>query len=235
MGCRRTSSVGSSAAGTRSTASGAGGGSTTSGCTCGRTASTAPFAASASGCACWWSLSSRERPRRETLPGHRGRGARVHPELARGAAGDEAARLHAPGEARRGRRGTGVLGGSVAGVSNDPNAALLDAQDRERPELPPEVWPSEGQAGTARDLDGPKRRRRPSVPSTSGSSATTTSTPRPPPAWLATATNCSRSTTSPPRTGRTFEPPTSSNRPSQRSGTEAREPRAASPARPCSR
>ena len=42
----------------------------------------------------------------KTLPGHRGRGARVHPELARGAAGDEAARLHAPGEARRGRRGT---------------------------------------------------------------------------------------------------------------------------------
>ena len=39
-----------------------------------------------------------------------GRGARVHPELARGAAGDEAARLHAPGEARRGRRGTGVSG-----------------------------------------------------------------------------------------------------------------------------
>ena len=62
----------------------------------------------------------RERPRRETLPGHRGRGARVHPELARGAAGDEAARLHAPGEARRGRRGTGVLGGAVGGVSNDP-------------------------------------------------------------------------------------------------------------------
>ena len=93
-------------------------------------------------------------PRRETLPGHRGRGARVHPELARGAAGDEAARLHAPGEARRGRRGTGVLGGAVGGVSNDPNAALLDAQDRERPELPPEIQPGEGQAGTARDLDG---------------------------------------------------------------------------------
>ena len=34
------------------------------------------------------------------------------------------------------------------------NAALLDAQDREPPELPPEVWPGEGQAGTARDLDG---------------------------------------------------------------------------------
>ena len=48
-------SVGSSAAGTRSTGSGAAGGSTTSGCTCGRTASTAHFAASASGCACWWS------------------------------------------------------------------------------------------------------------------------------------------------------------------------------------
>ena len=59
----------------------------------------------------------------ETLPGHRGRGARVHPELARGAAGDETARLHAPGEARRGRRGTGVLGGAVGGVSNDNAAA----------------------------------------------------------------------------------------------------------------
>ena len=43
---------------------------------------------------------------------------------------------------------------------------------------------SEGQAGTARDLDA-ERRRRPSGPSTTGSSATTTSTPRPPPAWLA--------------------------------------------------
>ena len=58
--------------------------------------------------------------------------------------------------------------------------------------------------------------------------ATTTSTPRPPPAWLATATNCSRSTTSPLPTGRTFERPTSSSRPSQRSDTAAREPRAAS-------
>ena len=37
-------------------ASGAGGGSTTSGSTCGRTASTADFAATTSGCACWWSL-----------------------------------------------------------------------------------------------------------------------------------------------------------------------------------
>ena len=62
----------------------------------------------------------RERPRRETLPGHRGRGARVHPELARGAAGDEAARLHPPGEVGRGRRGTGVLGGAVAGVIQRP-------------------------------------------------------------------------------------------------------------------
>ena len=56
-----------------------------------------------------------------------------------------------------------------------------------------------------------------------------------PPAWLATATSCSLSTTSPPRTGHTFEPPTSSNRPLPRSATEAREPRAASPERPCSR
>ena len=52
-GCRRMWSVGSSAAGTRNTGSGAAGGSTTSGSTCGRTASTADFAASASGCACW--------------------------------------------------------------------------------------------------------------------------------------------------------------------------------------
>ena len=95
-----------------------------------------------------------KRPRRETLPGHRGRGARVHPELARGAAGDEAARLHPPGEVGRRRRGAGGLGGAVGSVSNDPNPALLDAQDRERPELPPEVQPSEGQAGAARDLDG---------------------------------------------------------------------------------
>ena len=51
-----------------------------------------------------------KRPRRETLPGHRGRGARVHPELARGAAGDEAARLHPPGEVGRRRRGAGGLG-----------------------------------------------------------------------------------------------------------------------------
>ena len=53
--------------------------------------------------------------------------------------------------------------------------------------------------------------------------------PKAPPAWLATATNCSRSTTSPPHTGRTFERPTSSNRPSLRSAIAAREPRAASP------
>ena len=108
---------------------------------------------------------------------------------------------------------------------------LLGAQDQERPELPPQVRPSEGQAGATRD-GGPRPGRRPSAPSTSGSRATTT---RPPPAWPATATSCSRSTTSPPHTGRTFEPPTSSSRPSPRSAIEAREPRAASPARPCSR
>ena len=39
----------------------------------------------------------------------------------------------------------------------------------------------------------------------------------------------------PPRTGRIFEPPTSSSRPSPRSAIEAREPKAASPERPCSR
>ena len=217
--------------------------------------------------------------------------------------------VEAPPQSDEDAHCTGVLGGAVGGVSNDPNAALLDAQDRERPELPPEVWPGEGQAGTARDLDGRNEgegraclrrlaralrrqvphpataclardrdellafydfpaahwthlrttnviesafatirhrssrakgcvtrqtmlsmiykmgrcaekswrrlrgfrqlakviegvkfndgiERRPSVPSTTGSSATTTSTPRPPPAWLATATNCSRSTTS---------------------------------------
>ena len=49
------------------------------------------------------------------------------------------------------------------------------------------------------------------------------------------ATSCSRSTTSPPRTGRIFEPPTSLSRPSPRFAIEAREPKAASPARPCSR
>ena len=43
-------------AGTRSTASGAVGAWTTTGSTCGRTASTAHFAATTSGCACWWSL-----------------------------------------------------------------------------------------------------------------------------------------------------------------------------------
>ena len=95
-----------------------------------------------------------------------GRRARVHPELARGAAGDEAARLHAPGKARRGRRGDGatgrrgdgatgrrgagaLLGGAVGGVSSDPNAALLDAQDRERPE---NYLPKSGQAKAKQGL-----------------------------------------------------------------------------------
>ena len=65
--------------------------------------------------------------------------------------------------------------------------------------------------------------------------ATTTSAPRPPPARPRTATSGSRSRTSPPRMGRTFELPTSSNRPSQPSATEAREPEAGSPDTPCSR
>ena len=45
---------------------------------------------------------------------------RVHPELARGAAEFT----------RPAKLAAGVLGGAVGGVSNDPNAALLDAQDR---------------------------------------------------------------------------------------------------------
>ena len=151
MGCRRTWSVGSSAAGTRSkppvvpAAARRRVGLPVGGRHLQRTSRRPRAAVRAGG---HW----RERPRREALPGHRGRRARVHPELARGAAGDEAARLHSPGEAGRGRRGAGVLGGAVGSVSSDPNAALLDAQDREPPELPPEVWPGEGQAGTARDL-----------------------------------------------------------------------------------
>ena len=56
--CRRTWSIGSSALGTRSTGSGRVGAWTTSGCTCGPTASKAAFVASASGCACWWSSAS---------------------------------------------------------------------------------------------------------------------------------------------------------------------------------
>ena len=49
----------------------------------------------------------RERPRREALPGDRGRCSGVHAELARGVAGDEAARLRAAGEAGRRRRRAG--------------------------------------------------------------------------------------------------------------------------------
>ena len=51
----------------------------------------------------------------------------------------------------------------------------------------------------------------------------------------ASATTYSRSTTSPPRIGRTLERPTSSNRPSPRSAIEAPGPKAASPDRPCCR
>ena len=132
---------------------------------------------------------------------------------------------------RRGRRGTGVLGGAVGSVSSDP-AALLDAQDRE-PELPPEVWPGEGQAGTARDLDGRNE----------GAGR----------AGLTTGSRLRRQVpqghrlpgSRPRRTARVLrlprcpldapERPTSSSRPSQRSDTAAREPRAASHARPCCR
>ena len=56
-----------------------------------------------------------------------------------------------------------------------------------------------------------------------------------PPAWCVTVTNYSRSTTSPPRTGSTFERPTSANRPSPRSAIEAYELRAATPDKPCCR
>ena len=89
----------------------------------------------------------RERPRREALPGDRGWCSGVHPELARGIAGYEAARLHAPGEAGRRRRRAGLLVSAVGGVSADPGATLLDAQDRQRPQLSAEVQPAEGQAG----------------------------------------------------------------------------------------
>ena len=89
----------------------------------------------------------RERPRREALPGDRGRCSGVHAELARGVAGDEAARLRAAGEAGCRRRRAGLLVGAVGGVSADPGAALLDAQDRQRPQLSAEVEPAEGQAG----------------------------------------------------------------------------------------
>ena len=142
-----------------------------------------------------------------------------------------------PGEAGRGRRGAGVLGERCRKCFQRPERqrCWMHKTCGEPPELPPEVWPGEGQAGTASRSGWPKRRlRRPSGPSTTGSSATPRQVPQaPPPAWLATATNCSRSTTSPLPTGRTFERPTSSSRPSQRSDTAAREPRAASHARPC--
>ena len=43
--------------------------------------------------------------------------------------------------------GAGGLGGAVGSVSIHPHTALLDAQDRERPELPPQVRPGEAQPG----------------------------------------------------------------------------------------
>ena len=152
----------------------------------------------------------------------------VRESMARGAAGDEAARLHPPGQARRGQRSDGVPGGAVGGVSIHPPPALLGAQDRERPELPPQVQTSQGQAGPARDPNGRdpgegRARLRPVA----------RALPRQVPQGHRLPG--SRSTTSPPRTGRTFEPPTSSNRPLPRSAIEAHEPRAASPERPCSR
>ena len=150
--------------------------------------------------------------------------------------GDEAARLHPPGEARRGRRSDGVLGGAVGSVSDDPNTALLDAQDRQRPELPSEVRPGEGQAGAARDLDGRDEVEGPSAPFDQWLERYDDKYPKAT-ACLARDRDELLAFYDFPRrpTGRTFERPTSSNRPSPRSAIEAREPRAASPDKPCCR
>ena len=76
-----------------------------------------------------------------------------------------------------------------------PQPALLDAQDRQRPELLPEVRPGEGAAGAARDLDGrDARRARARLRQLHRGG-------RLPGARI--ATSCSPSTTSPQRTGRT--------------------------------
>ena len=52
-----------------------------------------------------------------------------------------------PAKLAVGRQRAGLLVGAVGGVSADAYAALLDAQDRQRPQLSAEVQPAEGQAG----------------------------------------------------------------------------------------
>jgi len=95
-----------------------------------------------------------ERPGREAVPGHRGWGAGIDPELAGGVAGPEAARPGRAPETGGGGRRPGLLVGVGGSVPRDAPPALLGTQDGERAELPAQGRPTEGEAGPAGDLDG---------------------------------------------------------------------------------
>ncbi len=89
----------------------------------------------------------------EVDPGHRGRGARIHPELAGRAAGSEETGHERSETGDRGRC-HGVLVGARPGLSGGPAPALLGAQDRQRAGRHAEGHPSQGEVGTAADPDG---------------------------------------------------------------------------------
>ncbi len=89
----------------------------------------------------------------EVDPGHPGRGARIHPELAGRAAGSEGTGHERSETGDRGRC-HGVLVGARPGLSGGPAPALLGAQDRQRAGRDAEGHPSQGEVGTAADLDG---------------------------------------------------------------------------------
>ena len=82
----------------------------------------------------------------------RGRGARIHPELAGRAVGPEGTGHERSETGDRGRC-HGILVGARPGVSGGPAPALLGAQDRQRAGRHAEGHPSQGEVGTATDPD----------------------------------------------------------------------------------
>ena len=104
---------------------------------------------------CLLVLIGADAPWPEGAPGDRGRLSRERPELARTAA--PAARRERPdprSRARHRRRGARLLAGAAPGLAQDPAAAMLGPQDRQRLERPAQVGARQGQAGSAHDLRG---------------------------------------------------------------------------------
>ena len=138
-------------------------------------------------------------------------------------------------EARDRRRRARRVGRAAQRVPRRQGAALLGAQDSERPRRAPEAAAAAREDAAARDGRGARAAQTLARRWSASGTSSTPSTRRPSRSSTRTGTRSPRSTTSPPSTGGTYAQRTRSRARSRPSSFAPRSPRAPAPRRPRSR